>query len=125
LQAAIAAIHDEAARSEDTDWPRILALYDLLKRMSDNPMIVLNRAIAAAMVHGARHGLELLRTLAADPRIAGHHRLEAVRAHLLELAGEPENAIQHYRAAAAKTSNLAERNYLMMQASRLTVAERV
>ncbi len=85
LQAAIAAVHDEAARAEDTDWPQILALYDLLKRMSDNPMVMLNHAVAAAMVHGPSAGLKLLSALDADGRLAGHHRLDAVRAHLLEL----------------------------------------
>ena len=88
LQAAIAAVHDEAARAEDTDWPQILALYGLLKRMSDNPMVTLNHAIAAAMVHGPPAGLELLRALDADERMAGHYRLDAVRAHLLEMAGD-------------------------------------
>ncbi len=119
LQAAIAAVHDEAARAEDTDWPQILALYDLLKRMSDNPMVALNHAIAAAMVHGATRGLELLDALKADARLADHHRLDAVRAHLLELAGDRKSAVTHYRAAAAKTGNLPERNYLLTQAARL------
>src|SRR6266478_6237390 len=120
LQAAIAAVHDEAARAEDTDWPQILALYDLLKRMSDNPMVALNRAIAAAMVHGPTKGLELLDALKEDARVAEHHRLDAVRAHLLELAGDLEAAVRHYRAAAAKTANLPERNYLLTQAARLS-----
>jgi RNA polymerase sigma factor (sigma-70 family) len=120
LQAAIAAVHDEAARAEDTDWPQILALYDLLERMSDNPMVALNRAIAAAMVHGATKGLELLDALKDDARVAEHHRLDAVRAHLLELAGNLEAAVRHYRAAAAKTANLPERNYLLTQAARLS-----
>jgi predicted RNA polymerase sigma factor len=120
LQAAISAIHDEAARVADTDWPQILALYDLLRRMSDNPMVALNHAIAAAMVHGASKGLELLDGLESDARIAEHHRLDAVRAHLLELAGDREAAIRHYRAAAAKTANLPERNYLLAQAARLS-----
>jgi predicted RNA polymerase sigma factor len=120
LQAAIAAVHDEAARAEDTDWPQILALYDLLQRMSDNPVISLNRAIAAAMVHGAAKGLELLEALEGDARLAAHHRLDAVRAHLLELAGDRQGAIRHYRAAAAGTANLPERNYLAMQAARLS-----
>jgi RNA polymerase sigma factor (sigma-70 family) len=119
LQAAIAAVHDEAARADDTDWPQILALYDLLMRMSNNPMVTLNRIIALAMVHGATKGLELLDALNADDRLANHHRLDAVRAHLLELAGERERAVQNYRAAAAKTANQPERNYLLMQASRL------
>jgi RNA polymerase sigma factor (sigma-70 family) len=120
LQAAIAAVHDEAARAEDTDWPQILALYELLRRMSDNPMVRLNHAIAAAMVHGASKGLELLDALKADARLANHHRMDAVRAHLLELAGDPEAAVRHYRAAAGKTGSLPERNYLLTQAARLS-----
>jgi len=120
LQAAIAAVHDEAARAEDTDWPQILALYDLLRRMADNPMVVLNHAIAAAMVHGPTKGLELVDALKADARVANHHRLDAVRAHLLEMAGDREGAVKHYRAAAGKTGSLPERNYLLMQAARLS-----
>jgi RNA polymerase sigma factor (sigma-70 family) len=120
LQAAIAAVHDEASRAEDTDWPQILALYDLLERMSDNPMVRLNKAIAVAMVHGATKGLQLLDDLKADARIANHHRLDAVRAHLLELAGDRKGAVTHYRAAAAKTGSLPERNYLLKQAARLS-----
>jgi predicted RNA polymerase sigma factor len=120
LQAAIAALHDEAARAEDTDWPQILALYDLLGRMSDNPMVTLNRAIAAAMVHGPTKGLELLDALAADSCLADYHRLDSVRAHLLELAGDRAGAVRHYRAAAGKTGNLPERNYLLTQAARLS-----
>ena len=120
LQAAIAAVHDEAARAEDTDWPQILALYDLLSRLSDNPMVMLNHAVAAAMVHGATKGLELLDALKADPRLANHHRLDAVRAHLLELAGDRKSAVSHYRAAAGKTASLPERNYLLTQAARLS-----
>jgi RNA polymerase sigma factor (sigma-70 family) len=119
LQAAIAAVHDEAARAEDTDWPQILALYDLLKRMSDNPMVMLNHAIAAAMVHGPSAGLELLDALDADGRLAGHHRLDAVRAHLLELGGDHQAAIEHYSIAAGRTTSLPERNYLITQAARL------
>ena len=120
LQAAIAAIHDEAARPEDTDWPQIRAFYDLLSRMSDNPMVRLNHAIAVAMVHGPGKGLELLDTLKADSRIANHHRLDSVRAHLLELAGDRESAVEYYRAAAIKTGSLPERNYLLTQAARLS-----
>jgi len=119
LQAAIAAVHDEAARAADTDWPQILVLYGLLKRMSDNPMVALNHAVAAAMVHGPSAGLDLLKLLDQDGRLAGHHRLDAVRAHLLEMAGQPEAAIEHYRLAAARTSSLPERNYLLTQAARL------
>jgi RNA polymerase sigma factor (sigma-70 family) len=120
LQAAIAAVHDEAARAEDTDWPQILALYELLKRMSDNPMVMLNHAIATAMVHGAARGLELLDALDADGRLAGHHRVDAVRAHLLETAGDHRSAIAHYRTAAGRTTSLPERNYLITQAARLS-----
>jgi predicted RNA polymerase sigma factor len=120
LQAAIAAIHDEAAGADDTDWPQILALYDLLMRMSNNPMVRLNHAIAAAMVHGARRGLELLDVLDTDTRLANHHRLDAVRAHLLELDEDRQGAVRLYRAAAGKTGSLPERNYLLTQASRVS-----
>ena len=120
LQAAIAAVHDEAASAEDTDWSQILALYGLLKRMSDNPMVVLNHAIAAAMVQGPQVGLELLKALDTDPRMAEHYRLDAVRAHLLEMAGDAERARVHYRAAAERTASIPERNYLITKAARLT-----
>ena len=123
LQAAIAAIHDEASRAEDTDWPQILALYELLKRVSDNPMVKLNHAIAVAMVHGVRKGLDLLDALESDGRLAQHHRLHAVRAHLLELEGDAKSAVRHYRIAAAKTASLPERNYLLTQAARLSGEE--
>ena len=119
LQAAIAAVHDEAKRAEDTDWPQILALYELLKRVSPGPMITLNHAIAAAMVHGSAQGLQLLKALDSDPRLASHYRLDAVRAHLLENTGDCEAAIKHYRVAAARTTSIPERNYLMTQAARL------
>ncbi|HEU5185871.1 MAG TPA: sigma-70 family RNA polymerase sigma factor [Gemmatimonadaceae bacterium] len=119
LQAAIAAVHDEAARSEDTDWPQILALYDVLRGLQDNPMIALNHAIAAAMVHGPPTGLELLEALDGDPRIRGHYRLDAVRAHLHEMAGDHDRALAHYRAAATRTTSIPERNYLTTKAARL------
>jgi RNA polymerase sigma factor (sigma-70 family) len=119
LQAAIAAVHDEAPSAEATDWPQILALYELLKRMSDNPMVALNHAIAAAMVHGVQKGLELLSAIDSDPRMASHYRLDAVRAHLLEMAGEQQAATQHYHRAANATTNIPERNYLLKQAARL------
>jgi RNA polymerase sigma factor (sigma-70 family) len=121
LQAAVAAVHDEAARAGDTDWPQILALYDLLARVSHNPMVALNRAIAVAMVHGAPKGLDLLVALDADARLAGHYRLDAVRAHLLELAGDRAAAVEHYRAAAAHTLSIPERNYLLAQVARLSL----
>jgi predicted RNA polymerase sigma factor len=119
LQAAIAAVHDEAARVEDTDWPQILALYELLKRVAPSPVVTLNHAIAAAMVYGPAKGLDLLRALDSDPRLAGHYRLDAVRAHLFEKMGDHEAAIKHYRIAAARTTSMPERNYLITQAARL------
>lgn len=119
VQAAIAAVHDEARLAEDTDWPQILALYEVLNRMSDNPMVALSHAIATAMVHGPAAGLELLKALDADARLSGNHRLDAARAHLLERAGEVEAAIEHYRRAAGGTTSLPERNYLVTQAARL------
>jgi len=123
VQAAIAAVHDEAARAEDTDWPQILALYTVLKGASDNPMIALNHAVATAMVDGPAAGLELLRDLDADGRMTQHHRLHAVRAHLLEMAGDHEGAVAHYRRAAGRTTNIPERNYLMAQAGRLATKD--
>jgi RNA polymerase sigma factor (sigma-70 family) len=123
LQAAIAAVHDEAARAEDTDWPQIVALYGLLRRMSDNPMVALNHAVAAAMVQGPQAGLALLEPLDADARIAGHYRLDAVRAHLWEIAGDAARAIAHYRAAAERTTSLPERNYLTTKAARVAAAQ--
>jgi RNA polymerase sigma factor (sigma-70 family) len=124
LQAAIAALHDEAPRADDTDWPQILALYGLLMRMSDNPMVKLNHAVAAAMVHGPAEGLALLEPLDTDSRLAGHHRLAAVRAHLLELAGDRDGAVTHYRIAAERTTSIPERNYLLTQAARLNDGRR-
>jgi RNA polymerase sigma factor (sigma-70 family) len=124
LQAAIAAVHDEAARAEDTDWPQILALYELLKRVSPSPMVTLNHAIATAMVHGPSKGLELLKALDSDGRISEHHRLDAVRAHLLEMLGDHESAVKHYRIAAGRTTSIPERNYLISQAARLEEGQR-
>ncbi|HEY0681291.1 MAG TPA: DUF6596 domain-containing protein [Steroidobacter sp.] len=119
LQAAIAALHDEAPRLEDTDWPQILALYGVLLQMSDNPMVAMNHAIAAAMVHGPAKGLELLAPLEQDERLRDNHRLDAVRAHLLERAGDRDAAVKLYQAAAAKTSSIPEKNYLMLRAARV------
>ena len=120
LQAAIAAVHDEATSAEATDWAQILALYDLLGRISDNPMVKLNQAIAAAMVHGPAKGLEMLRALDSDERLAGHYRLEAARGHLLEMSGDYGAAMVAYRAAAHGTTSLPERDYLIVQAARLS-----
>ncbi len=120
LQAAVAAVHDESCAGGRSDWPQILALYDLLGRMTDNPMVALNQAIAAAMVHGPAKGLELLDKLSADGRVRDHHRFYAARAHLLEMAGDRDGAVEHYRTAAGRTGSLPERNYLLMQAARLS-----
>jgi predicted RNA polymerase sigma factor len=117
LQAAIAAVHDEAASADDTDWPQILALYGLLEQMTGNPMVRLNRAVAVAMVDGPAAGLRLIESL--DESLAGNHRLDAVRAHLMEMAGDHEAAIAHYRTAAARTTSVAERDYLATRAVRL------
>ncbi|GAB3495726.1 RNA polymerase sigma factor [Amycolatopsis cihanbeyliensis] len=119
LQAAIAAVHDEAPSSERTDWPQIVALYELLLRISDNPVIALNHAVAVAMVRGAPAGLDLLAKLEADERLTGDHRLPAARAHLLETAGEPERAHAAYLEAAERTTNIPQQRYLYAQASRL------
>jgi predicted RNA polymerase sigma factor len=124
VQAAIAAVHDEAERAEDTDWPQILALYELLDRISPNPIITLNRAVAVAMVHGPEAGLDLLGTLAADKRVSTHHRLDAVRAHLLEMAGDSLAARSTYLSAARRTTSLPERRYLESRAARLSEARR-
>ncbi len=120
LQAAIAAVHDEAERAEDTDWTQILGLYGLLETMTDNPMVTLNRAVALAMVRGPEAGLALLETLDADERTARHHRLDAVRAHLLELAGDRDGAVACYRTAARRTTSVPEQRYLRSRAARLT-----
>jgi predicted RNA polymerase sigma factor len=116
LQAAIAAVHDEAPSAEATDWPQILVLDELLERVGANPMVTLNHAVAVAMVQGPRAGLEMLDTLDVDGRLAGHHRLEAVRAHLLEMAGDHAQARAAYRAAARRTTSLPEQRYLEARA---------
>jgi RNA polymerase sigma factor (sigma-70 family) len=119
LQAAIAAVHDEAARFEDTDWDQILGLYEHLGRLAPGPMVELNRIVAVAMVHGPEAGLRQLAAAEARPGLAGHHRLDAVRAHLLELAGDREGARVAYRQAARRTLSLAEQRYLESRAARL------
>jgi RNA polymerase sigma factor (sigma-70 family) len=119
LQAAIAAIHDEAPRFQDTDWDQILGLYELLQRIAPGPMVTLNRIVAVAMVHGPEAGLRQLAAAEADPGLAGHHRLHAVRAHLLELAGDHEAARAAYLLAARRTLSLPEQRYLQSRAARL------
>jgi RNA polymerase sigma factor (sigma-70 family) len=119
VQAAIAAVHAEAERAEDTDWAQIVALYQVLERLSPNPVITLNHAVAVAMVRGPRAGLDMLGTLDGDERVARHHRLEAVRAHLLEMAGDQAAAHASFRIAARRTTSLPERRYLETRAARL------
>ena len=120
LQAAIAAVHAEAASPDDTDWPQVLALYELLERVAPNPMATLNRAVALAMVHGPHSGLDLLATLDDDERLAGHHRLTSVRAHLLELAGDTAAAREAFKLAARQTTSMPEQRYLERRAARLS-----
>jgi RNA polymerase sigma factor (sigma-70 family) len=124
LQAAIAAVHDEAATMADTDWPQILSLYELLELLAPNPFTTLNRAVAVAMVHGPEAGLRVLSELAADKRMAQYHRLLATRAHLEELAGDRKAAAADYLEAARRTTSLPERRYLAIQAARLQAAAR-
>lgn len=122
IQAAIAAVHDEAVSTAATDWPQILALYSVLLGFDDNPMVALNHAIAIAMVNGPATGLSRLAELERDPRLAEHHRLFAVRAHLLEHLGDRVGAIDHYQRAAARTTSIAERDYLLARATRKEIS---
>jgi RNA polymerase sigma factor (sigma-70 family) len=122
LQAAIAAIHDEASSAEETDWPQIKALYELLLQMSDNPMVALNHVVAVAMADGPAAGLQRLDSLAGDKQLAEDHRLYAVRAHLLEMTGDKDAAREAYRAAARRATNLAQQRYLNRQAGKLNDA---
>jgi RNA polymerase sigma factor (sigma-70 family) len=123
LQAAIAAVHDEAPTVEETDWEQVLALYDLLEKVSPNPMVTLNRAVAVAMVHGPDAGLDVLAPLEQDQRMAKHHRLHAVRGHLYELAGDTPAAVDSYRTAARLSTNVPERRYLYEKAASITPRE--
>ncbi|WP_112603860.1 RNA polymerase sigma factor [Micromonospora noduli] len=119
VQAAIAALHDEASSTEQTDWPQILALYEVLERLAGSSVVALNRAVATAMVLGPAAGLAALDALTHDPQLAGHHRLAAARAHLHEMAGDRAQAVADYRIAAARTSSRPEQLYLTMRAARL------
>jgi RNA polymerase sigma factor (sigma-70 family) len=125
LQAAIAAVHDEAPAMDETDWPQILGLYELLDRLAPNPMTTLNRAVATAMVHGPEAGLALVADLESDPRMARNHRLLATRAHLRQLAGDLDGAASDYRQAARHTASLPERRYLTSRALALEARPRV
>jgi RNA polymerase sigma factor (sigma-70 family) len=124
LQAAIAAVHDEAARAEDTDWRQILGLYDLLQTIAAGPMVTLNRIVAIAMVHGPEAGLRQLTAAQADPALAGHHRVHAVRAHLLDLAGDRVGARTHYELAARHTLSVPEQRYLNARAANYAKPDR-
>ncbi|MGH2937617.1 MAG: RNA polymerase sigma factor, partial [Solirubrobacterales bacterium] len=117
LQAAIAAVHDRAPRAEDTDWSEVLALYGLLEGVAPGPMVSLNRAVATAMASGPRAGLDLLAEV--EPKLEGHHRVHAVRAHLLELAGDGAGAHAEYVRAAELTASLPEQRHLTKRAARL------
>jgi RNA polymerase sigma factor (sigma-70 family) len=121
VQAAIAAVHDEAPTAEETDWPQILALYEVLEVLSPGPVVTLNRAVAVAMVEGPRAGLALLGTLDGDERMKRNHRLESVRGHLLELAGDTAAAHDSYQRAARMTASVPEQHYLALRAARLRV----
>jgi len=120
VQAAIAAVHDTAERAEDTDWRQIVALYEVLEQMVDNPMVKLNHAVAVAMATGPKEGLAVLEPLESDDRLTDHHRLDAVRAHLLEMSGDLLGARESYLLAARRTTSVPERNYLQSKADRLT-----
>jgi RNA polymerase sigma factor (sigma-70 family) len=118
LQAAIGAVHDQARRYEDTEWPEILALYRVLERVDgDNPMVTLNRAVATAMVDGPEAGLAVVDTVA--DQLGDHHRLHAIRGHLLELAGDRDAAVAELRLAAARTASTRERDHLTLKAASL------
>lgn len=119
VQAAIAAVHDTAEQAEDTDWRQIVALYEVLEQMVDNPMVKLNHAVAVAMSTGPKDGLAVLEPLESDDRMVGHHRLDAVRAHLLEMSGDVVGARESYLLAARRTTSVPERNYLQSKADRL------
>ena len=119
LQAAIAAVHDEAPNAEATDWPQIMALYELLMQVSDNPVVALNHAVAVAMARNAPAGLALLEGLATDERIADDHRFHAVRAHLLEMTADRVGARESYLAAAQRARSLPQQRYLRARADRL------
>jgi predicted RNA polymerase sigma factor len=119
LQAAIAAIHDEAPSAEETDWAQVVALYELLLQIADNPVVALNHAAAVGMARGPQEGLDLLDTLQTDKRIAEDHRFHAVRAHLLEMAGDRVAAREAYLAAARRATNLPQQRHLHARAARI------
>jgi predicted RNA polymerase sigma factor len=119
LQAAIAAVHDEAENAEATDWGRVVGLHDALLKLEDNPIVALNRAVAVSVVHGPRAGLALLAELEADPRVNNDRRFHAARAHFLELNGQPDAALVAYQAAVDRATSLQHQRYLNSQIARL------
>ena len=119
LQAALAAVHDDAPRAEDTDWQQILGLYELLRTIAPGPMVILNRIVAVAMVRGPNAGLRELAAAEREPALAGNHRVDAVRAHLLEMSGDLTGARDQYRLAAQRTLSIPEQRYLASRATRL------
>lgn len=119
LQAGIAAVHDEAPSAEETDWPQIMALYEVLLQLTDNPIVALNHVVAVAMARGPTEGLELLAAIEDDERLAKDHRLSAVRAHLLEMSGDAAGARAAYEEAASRTTSLPQQRYLHARASKL------
>ena len=119
IQAAIAAVHDEAPTFETTDWPQIVALYEVLRQSSSNPLVELNRAVAVAMAQGPQAGLALIEKLEADAKLGADYRLHAVRAHLHEMAGDLAQACEAYAASAERAPNLAQQRYLNARAARL------
>jgi len=119
LQAAIAAVHDEAPTAEATDWAQILALYETLEYVAPGPLVTLSRAVALANVRGPRAGLALLGTFDESNPATRSHRLDAVRAHLFELAGDHQQACDHYLRAARSTASIPEQHYLELRAARL------
>jgi predicted RNA polymerase sigma factor len=123
LQAAIAAVHDESPRAEDTDWAQILALYETLDHVAPNPMATINEAVAVAMVRGPAAGLELLGTVANDERVADHHLLHAVRAHILDMAGDNDGAASGFAAAARRTASIPEKRYLTRRSQEVGVSQ--
>ncbi|MFC4127495.1 RNA polymerase sigma factor [Nocardia rhizosphaerae] len=120
IQGAIAGLHAQASRVEDTDWPRVLVLYTMLEQLAPNPMVTLNRAVATAMVHGPAAGLAVADTVAGP--LARSHRLAAVRGHLHEMAGDRAAAVAEYQLAADRTASTPERDYLLLRAARLREA---
>jgi RNA polymerase sigma-70 factor (ECF subfamily) len=121
VQAAIAAVHDESERADDTDWPQVVALYDVLGALAPSPIVALNRAVAVAMRDGPAAGLALLDDLAEEPALRDHHPYAAARAELLYGLGRHEEAAESYRRALGLAGTAPERRYLEMKLSEITL----